>query len=229
MLASDQSHRYERKFLVPLAARGAVEPVIRHNPALFAPIYHPRTVNNIYLDSPALRLYFLNVDGAAERTKVRIRWYGELFGPVTKPVLELKQKEGLLGTKASFPIQGFTLDTNFSADVLRRMVTESELPLPVRELLRGLEPALLNCYRRRYYRSADRRYRLTWDVDLSFYRLRPGHNALLGRAAPCPVQVLELKYDRQHAADACNIADALPFRLTKMSKYVYGVDSLDGY
>lgn len=229
MSASDQSHRYERKFLVPLPTPVAVEPVIRHNPALFSPIYHLRTVNNIYLDSPALRLYFLNVDGATERTKVRIRWYGERLGEVAKPVLEFKQKQGLLGTKDSFPLKGFKVDTNFDAKILRRAVADSELPPPVRELLHGLEPALLNCYRRRYYRSADRRYRLTWDVDLDFYRLRAGHNALLGRAAPCPVQVLELKYDRQHAADAQAIADALPFRLTKMSKYVYGIDSLDGY
>ena len=48
--------RYERKFLVPESARGSVENHIRLNPGAFRGIYHPRTVNNLYLDSPALRM-----------------------------------------------------------------------------------------------------------------------------------------------------------------------------
>jgi SPX domain protein involved in polyphosphate accumulation len=229
MPASAPSYRYERKFRVPLDSRSSVESGIKLNPALFSPLYQPRAVNNIYLDSPALHLYFLNLDGADERTKVRIRWYGNLLGSLSAPVLEFKFKRGLLGSKASFPLKPFCLDNTFTSGVLQEVIRESELPEHMRQLLCGLEPALLNSYRRKYYRSADRRYRLTLDSGLEFFRLHHRHNAMLCKAAPCPFQVLELKYDEAHAADADEVAGALPFRLTKLSKYVLGVDSLDGY
>ncbi|MCX6928043.1 MAG: VTC domain-containing protein [Verrucomicrobia bacterium] len=229
MPASAPSYRYERKFLVPPDSRNSVEPGIRLNPALFSPLYQPRVVNNIYLDSPALGLYFLNLDGAAERTKVRIRWYGNLLGQIAAPVLEFKLKRGLLGSKESYPLKPFYLDNTFASGTLRQVMGESALPANVRQLLSGLEPALLNCYRRKYYRSADRQYRLTVDSRLEFFRLHRSHNALLCKAAHWPFQVVELKYDEAHSAGADAIAAALPFRLTKMSKYVFGVDSLDGY
>lgn len=229
MSARTPSLRYERKFLVPPRWHSTIGRGIKLNPALFSPIYQPRVVNNIYLDSSALRLYFLNLDGAAQRTKVRIRWYGERLGELARPVLEFKIKHGLLGAKESFPLKPFCLDTAFNSTILAQVLSGSELPANVRHLLRGLEPTLLNCYRRHYYQSADRRYRLTWDSHLEFYRLHRGHNSLLGQAAPCPWQVVELKYDQAHAAGAEQVAGALPFRLTRMSKYVFGVDSLDGY
>ncbi len=229
MAASAKSYRYERKFLVPPRWHCAVERGIRLNPALFSTLYPPRTVNNIYLDSPALRLYFLNLDGAAERSKVRIRWYGERLGELPRPVLEFKIKHGLLGTKESFPLEPFCLDNLFNRKVMARVLSSSELPTNVRQLLVGLEPSLLNCYRRRYYQSADRRYRLTWDTRLEFFRLHRGHNSLLGKAPPCPLQVVELKYDQAHAAGAEEVAKALPFRVTRLSKYVFGVECLNGY
>jgi SPX domain protein involved in polyphosphate accumulation len=96
-------YRYERKFLVPRNSWDSVESVIKRNPAVFSPLYYPRVINNIYLDTIPLGYYFMNVEGVFDRTKVRIRWYGDLFGPVRKPVLEFKIKAGLLGKKASFP------------------------------------------------------------------------------------------------------------------------------
>ena len=37
---------------------------------------------------------FNNVDGLKNRVKVRIRWYGDLFGVIEKPVLELCKQAG---------------------------------------------------------------------------------------------------------------------------------------
>src|SRR5436190_13685235 len=108
--------RYERKFLVPADCGISSDLGIRHNPALFTGIYHPRTVNNIYLDSSALRHYFANLQGAQIRTKVRIRWYDELHGHVALPVLEFKTKQGLLGQKTSFPLKPFHLDGAFTRE-----------------------------------------------------------------------------------------------------------------
>jgi len=221
--------RYERKFLVPAHCGISSDLDIRHNPALFSGIYHPRTVNNIYLDSSALRHYFANLQGAQIRTKVRIRWYDELHGHVVRPVLEFKTKQGLLGQKTSFPLKPFHLDGAFTREFLRTALYRSDLPGEVRHLLSDLEPTLVNSYDRRYYQSADRKYRITLDSDLKFFRVRPGHNTWLCQAPRCDFHVLELKYDQAHAGGAHFIADALPFRMTRMSKYVFGLESLDGY
>src|SRR5579872_1124802 len=121
-------HRHERKFLVPRPSWDSVEFRIRLNPGVFSSIFHPRAVNNIYLDSPALRFYFMNTEGAAERTKVRIRWYGDLFGALSRPVLEFKIKHGLAGEKESFPLKPFLLDENFNATALDQVIQKSELP-----------------------------------------------------------------------------------------------------
>jgi len=221
--------RYERKFLVPAHCGICSDLGIRHNPALFSRIHHPRTVNNIYLDSSTLRHYFANLQGAEARTKVRIRWYDELLGNVARPVLEFKSKQGLLGRKASFPLKPFRLDGAFTGEFLRTALYESDLSGDVRHLLSDLEPTLVNSYNRKYYQSADRKYRVTLDSDLKFFRVRPGHNTWLCQAPRCDFQVIELKYDQAHADGSHVIADALPFRMTRMSKYVFGVESLDGY
>ena len=44
--------RYERKFLIQDATRSEVERSIKLHPALFSEIFHERSVNNIYFDSP---------------------------------------------------------------------------------------------------------------------------------------------------------------------------------
>jgi hypothetical protein len=221
--------RYERKFVAPHDCGMSSELGIKLNPALFSGVYHPRTVNNIYLDSLALRFYFANLQGAATRTKVRIRWYGELLGPVARPVLEFKNKQGLLGQKLCYPLKPFRLDEFFAAESLQNVLVDSELPQEVNHLLKDLHPTLVNSYYRKYYQSADRKYRVTLDSRLKFYRVRPGHKGWLCKAPQIDFQVIELKYDQAHADGAERITAALPFRVTRMSKYILGVESLDGY
>ena len=87
-----------------------IEALVNLHPAIFSQIYHPRFVNNLYLDSLSLNSYFCHVNGLKDRVKVRIRWYGDLFGPVDEPVLELKIKRGSLGRKESFPLASFRGD-----------------------------------------------------------------------------------------------------------------------
>jgi SPX domain protein involved in polyphosphate accumulation len=222
-------YRFERKFVVHDPAQRVLDVEVRLNPACFRPLFQPRTVNNIYLDSPNLRFYSLNLDGAAERTKVRIRWYGETFSQVVKPVLELKIKHGLLGRKESFPLAPFMVDQRFSDKVLRAAFRESALPLDIAHLVEALEPSLVNRYHRAYYISGDRHFRLTLDSGLEFFQVRGTANAFLCRAPRTSLRVVELKYDQAQAADAHVITDALPFRLARMSKYALGVDSVNGY
>ena len=84
--------RYERKYCVSELMHEEIEGLLKLHPAVFQEIYHKRTVNNIYLDTHDLRLYKDNIDGKDSRIKLRVRWYGDLFGKVKNPFLEVKIK-----------------------------------------------------------------------------------------------------------------------------------------
>ncbi len=101
--------RYERKYRVPGDGFEAIRAIVETHPQSFRKQFPDRQVNNIYLDSPDLECYWNNLAGAANREKFRIRWYGEITDKVEFPVLELKRKDGELGSKFSQKLQPFGL------------------------------------------------------------------------------------------------------------------------
>ena len=106
---SAQIYRYERKFLVDQLDQHQVMGLIKRHPSMFSEPFPPRFINNFYLDTANMEHYHDNVVGAADRRKVRIRWYGDLMGQIERPVLEFKIKHGLVGTKRNYPYPSFHL------------------------------------------------------------------------------------------------------------------------
>ncbi len=217
--------RYERKFCISQLSRPEVEHLVRFHPAVFSEIYQERWVNNIYFDSLSLHNYFATIDGLAQRTKCRIRWYGELLGQIEKPVLEFKIKEGLVGTKKSFPLPPFRLGADFDCGTILAAFKQLELPASLRATLEGLEPTLLNRYSRKYYQSTDRHFRVTIDTALEYCRINNRGNTFLQRWGDNDI-IFELKYSRDRSAEVSDITRHLPFRMTKSSKYVNGIQHL---
>ena len=219
-------HRYERKFAIAGMSLAEVELHVRLHPALFFPEYAPRIINNIYLDSSDLRNYRQNVEGHSDRAKLRARWYGPLFGTVPQPVLEQKCKRGHLGTKQSARLVPFEFTKYTSARGVRSWLEASPLPENLRHEVRQTEPALVNRYRRQYFRSSDRQVRLTIDSELAFFRFGRHTNSFLTRTDVPALIVLELKYSDRASAAAASVAHRLPFRMTRMSKYVFGLNAV---
>ncbi len=222
------NHRYESKFAITLASLAEVEHHVRHHPAIFAPEYAPRTVNNIYFDTPDRRNYHQNVEGHSHRSKLRARWYGRLFGPVPQAVLEQKCKRGHVGTKISARLVPFDFGPQISAADVGGWLEASSLSNHLGHEIRHAQPTLVNQYRRQYFRSADRKVRLTIDSDLKFMRFQPHSNSFLTRAEFPALVVLELKYADAASAEAAAIANQLPYRMTRMSKYVFGLQAVGG-
>ncbi|MDZ7342969.1 MAG: VTC domain-containing protein [candidate division KSB1 bacterium] len=220
------AYRYERKFFISGLTRHEVLALIKSHPAIFSEIYHERFVNNIYFDSLSLKNYFATVDGVQHRTKCRIRWYGELLGYIEKPVLEFKIKSGFVGRKETYPLASFWLDEDFEFATLQEVFRNSELPPLVRMDLAPLQPTLLNRYRRKYYQSADRNYRITVDSDMAFYRLKAYGNTFLHKTVDRRSIIVELKYSNEKDQFADLISGRFPFRVTRSSKYVNGIDAL---
>lgn len=218
--------RYERKFRVDQIARAEIENIVRLHPEGFSEAYPLRNVNNIYFDSFNLQTFVDNVDGIGNRTKFRIRWYGELFGAVAKPILEYKIKLNLVGTKFFYPIKPFRLEPGVTSQDLYAAVANSDMPEDCKQQIRQLRPILLNSYTRKYFVSADGHYRLTLDYDLSYYRIQEMNNTFLQHNVDRHTTVVELKYPCELDWDAHKISSLFPFRMTKNSKYVTGVQSL---
>jgi SPX domain protein involved in polyphosphate accumulation len=216
-------YRYERKFVTTILDPREVDTLIRLHPSFFREIHHGRFVNNIYFDTPSLANYEANVIGLAERLKCRVRWYGELLGGVAKPVLELKRKFALLGTKESHLLPPFDVDEKL---VVNTIFDGADLPETLKLYLGTLQPTLMNRYRRRYYLSADGDYRITVDWDLEFRRIGPFANSFREKSLSDRRVVVELKYDRGKEAVADRITSHMRLRLSKMSKYVTGLDTL---
>lgn len=215
--------RYERKYKVETLSAAAVRQTVKLLPQGFRIAFPERVINNIYFDTPDFIKIRENRDGISERKKLRVRWYGDIRDG-EKATLEIKGKQNQLGTKAHFK-------TSFSDFSNLKALTNFVLGASG-EKIYGLQPVIMNQYRRTYYASTDGKFRITVDEQLRFFPLfdRGGNtsiNSVLNADQhfwiETPVIILELKYGRDEEAAASDLAQYLPFQLTKYSKFAMGM------
>ena len=223
-MTSEAAWRYERKFTVEGMPSIEVESMLlRH--AACRELFHRRFVNNVYFDGPEMSSLTDNVSGLSERLKTRIRWYGDFFGHIERPALERKLKRGLVGRKESHPLAALDWEPGADAARLSGLWERSALPDPLRIDLKRLGPVLANRYARRYFQSADGRFRFTVDNEIAFHPIRAFDNRF-GQWRRHLGVVVELKYALPDDAAAGAITARLPFRLSRSSKYAAGLDSV---
>jgi SPX domain protein involved in polyphosphate accumulation len=228
LIEAKNNYRFERKFTVPTSYTvKTVEQFVKRNTHLFREVFHLRQVNNIYFDTEIYNDYFDNVLGVSDRKKIRIRWYGNTFGVIQTPVLEIKIKKGLVGDKWSYKLKPFTLDNTFTNNYIQDIFKDSNLPIPILESVKMVAPKLLNSYNRRYFLSADNKFRITIDFDLIYYKIdKRFNNFSVKKPAQDENKIIELKYELQEDDLANKISTEFPFRLNKNSKYVNGVNTI---
>ncbi len=215
------TYRYERKFVVEGLERDFPETAIKLHSAGFYEIYHERYINNVYLDTPRFDFYYDNVEGRSERIKVRVRWYGEFFGEINNPILEIKKKSGVVGTKESFKLPGFKFLSIEDTNNIINSINKAQLPDNIILVLENLIPSLANRYRRKYFLDQTGDFRLTIDDEIVYYSiLQRG-----GMVNEDNKVVIELKYDSDKNELISKVVKFLPFRLTKNSKYVTGIEA----
>ena len=225
-MLNDKIYRYERKYFITEITGKDIDYIVKLHPAMFSEIFHERSVNNIYFDSPELNNYFDNIDGNMYRVKSRIRWYGRTFGVIEKPVLELKIKNSLLGRKESYPVNTFKIENDFNMQKIVDVIQNTNIPEVVKIGIKSSQPTLLNKYDRKYFLSADKRYRITIDTNQVFYRIGFQNNYFLNKIKDDLNVILELKYNKDADDDVNHITEHLPFRLTKSSKYISGIEKI---
>lgn len=216
--------RYERKFFIEDLTFSQVFSLVKQHPALFRELYPPRFINNFYFDTPHLAYYNANVNGDMERAKLRIRWYHDLLRRVDQPILEMKVKDGIVGDKWSYPFPAFSVQTGFHANELHPLIQQSNLEPDLRNALLGTEISLLNRYYRYYFATPDKRFRLTIDTQLSFYHVDRFNNTFRHQVTDHNNVIVELKYEPDFDHEAQRISAFFPFRMTRSSKYVTGIE-----
>ncbi len=219
--------RFERKYRITGVAPSEIESWVLNCPSFFRKAYEPRYINNIYLDTTALGNYFQNLAGVANRTKIRVRWYGKLFGDVKSPKLEYKIKRGMLGVKEIYPLVDFRFDRGFGTKDLELVFSRSDLKDRVRKDLSFVRPFLVNRYHRKYFISANREYRITLDTEMDFYRFASFDNQFLVKSSLPDDTVMELKYSGTIRDLDDSLMNYFPHRVTRMSKYVVGLEAVE--
>jgi SPX domain protein involved in polyphosphate accumulation len=217
--------RYERKYAPEALTVNQAKHIIRSSNAFFNPLFYPRYVNNIYLDTVRFNNYYDNVHGRSERKKVRIRWYGDLIQHGVSPVLEIKVKSAYVGDKVQIPLPECNIaDILHSNVALQSYFHQAKLPGTIRHLIKTLYPRLLNRYLRTYFIDATGNFRITVDENIQYQGLRENYNNIIRPVSLNNRPIIELKYDEKFDNEASRITENIPFRLTKHSKYVVGIE-----
>jgi len=216
--------RFERKAYVDHINRHSLISLVLQHPALFRQIHQERVVNSMYFDTIHYSDAKEKIDGLNSRKKVRIRWYGNLFGEVAKPVLEIKNKENGLGWKDRHPLKPFVFEQNGGLFAPFEYRETQDVSVP-KLLLTDRIPSLLISYQRIYFQSADGRFRITVDDQLKFYCPVRKNRCWIMLSGNTQGTILELKYSRADDSDARQITSWYPFRWGSFSKYTRGLES----
>jgi len=130
--------RYERKIPIRSLSSVEVENIIRLHPSCFREIYHKRKINNIYFDDFSMNSFHDNLSGRDNRLKFRVRWYGKTFGKI-EPVLELKIKQGVVGTKKNFNLKPFIITNTVNTYYLKQKILENNFPIEISNQLSRMD------------------------------------------------------------------------------------------
>ncbi|WP_282160165.1 polyphosphate polymerase domain-containing protein [Ulvibacterium marinum] len=218
--------RFERKFVYERGETQAIIENVSRNPFGFKEVFHLRKVNNIYFDDANFNFYKQNVEGVANRKKLRLRWYGDESSQIHDPTIEIKIKQGEVGDKVSHKLRGlsFNLQRQSPNEVHNGLIAATSNSFRIKQALSSLQPALLNTYERRYFLSFCGKYRITVDFNQEFYN--PNYQVYQHSKTKIDDVILELKYALENDREAREVSQSIAPRLSKNSKYVRGINLL---
>jgi SPX domain protein involved in polyphosphate accumulation len=220
--------RYESKFVTNVHLYDRLKQWVLCHKAGFREAYPSRRINNIYFDSHDLYTYYENLSGVKDRSKIRLRWYGDNHN-VKRAVLEIKTKHNKLGwkyshaTKLAMPLDKLKL-SQLSKEIHKVISPEAQSHFELLNI-----PTLFNQYWRDYYISADGRVRITLDTQLKFFDQRPYqmlNTHFQSRSAD--VVVMECKYGANDIDLGINTVNDIEIAPTRCSKYVLGINAILG-
>ncbi len=217
--------RFERKFTTDAMSATDMDTMLRVHPSGFVVAYPDRWINNIYLDTENLSCYQDHTRGCRTRGKFRIRWYGDLYQESAKPVLEIKRKIGMVGSKLRFPLPEFDSTKGVHDAVLKALVRNADIDERITSWVDSMHCVVGNRYKRTYFVTGDNKFRMTIDRELQFFGI-PRRPARISQPVQEDTVVLELKYQNELDGEVEKLTQSLPVRVHRMSKYILGIERL---
>ena len=223
-MGNSENERIEVKAMVPASCREQFYSWINQS---LCPIFklHPnRSVNSIYFDDNEFSAACDNISGISNRTKMRLRWYGDsLNAPV---FLEFKTKHNSLGQKDTTALES----THCLSFLEKKYTTMNRL------LFRECSSARKNFvdrfqnhvlsthYHREYYFCHDSKIRLTFDTSIVCFDQRFNQKFEKKHRIRLPqVNIIEFKCPTSSRNELIKLMEDFPFRTSKFSKYVFGL------
>jgi hypothetical protein len=142
---------------------------------------------------------------------------------VRDPVLELKIKENMLGSKKQQSLR-LDLDLNKTYAEIWKLIRDRAGEAWQTQMQVFTQAALINQYQREYFVSADGAVRATLDYGLVAYEQRMASRPNLSRKLPATrVVVIEVKATPECHERLQEIMAHFPIQRSRSSKYVSGV------
>ena len=217
-------YRYEKKFVLKNNFNFLINKYIKSNKLFFRKQFIERTVYTIYFDNNNLDLYCQNINGLNNRKKIRIRWYSPISNFFI-PILEIKIKKGNLGEKIKIPLKKLDKKSISSPQDVFNSILKDKYDKKITNILYTLKPNLFISYSRNYYLSRIVDCRLTIDKNIKFYSIKGGKiNNIYRRYDKT---LIEIKYPETIQSYVLDGINEIPFRITRHSKYVEGLNMVN--
>tara|TARA_B110000971_G_scaffold103696_1_gene106656 strand:+ start:4489 stop:5139 length:651 start_codon:yes stop_codon:yes gene_type:complete len=178
---------------------------------MFKETFSPRVVNSIYFDTPVYHDVWDNINGFANRKKIRIRWYDKINK--SNVFLEEKKKINAVTQKT---VKNLGVFKNYSE--LNSFINNEEF-IKQNFILKkklNIKKTIFIQYMRNYFELPNQKLRVTIDKNLKIINTYPTNFINLDKT------ILELKYGVNYSSYVDNFIyeNKLNNRNQKFSKYV---------
>lgn len=192
--------------------------------------FSDRSINSLYFENLKQELARENLAGISDRCKVRLRYYGDDILESSIQNLEIKLREGRLGSKIIYSLLTIKealkhktlheLSKNIFQEIYNSHFTHTSIN-------NYLTPILFTKYKREYYKIYNE-VRITIDRNIKFYNTPP--NVKLSSLKPIFYNsfIMEIKFPKNLKLDVANLIRSLHITPRRHSKYLTGLAKL-GY
>ena len=160
--------RHETKYRIDSHGIRDIENIIKDCNCFIVKLFPERKINNIYFDTINYKAYLDNIIGISSRKKYRIRWYGDDMLHGVNPNLEIKIKNSSVNRKILNKVNNFELRELLAE---KSRIDEIISISKKKKILSGMLPVLINTYKRKYYTTVNRKFRITLDYHLKYYKV----------------------------------------------------------
>lgn len=188
-----------------------------------------RIVNSLYFDNVAQEAVRDNLAGISHRNKIRLRCYGDQLSNPSDPKLEIKTREGRLGSKTIYPLSADILLTNknlyaLSRSIFHKLQTSHFTHMAINNYL---VPMLLVKYQREYY-EVHNGIRITIDKKIRFFNAVQNNSLDSLKPIYYNPYIMEIKFPTELKNHVANLIRSLHLTPKRHSKYLTGLAML-GY